>query len=162
MQNKNRKTKIALTLLISGCIFATNSFAAASCQNPVPVWADEFDGTSLDTSKWEVMTGDGCDIGLCGWGNNELQSYQPENNTVSNGVLTITAKKERVKSKNYTSGRIRTANMPNGGQWTNGRFEARIKLPNGTGMWPAFWMLPTDPAQSWPISGEIDIVESTG
>jgi beta-glucanase (GH16 family) len=65
-------------------------------------------------------------------------------------------------AKNYTSGRIRTANMPNGGQWTNGRFEARIKLPNGSGMWPAFWMLPTDPDIGWPMSGEIDIVEALG
>ncbi|SEA12449.1 PKD domain-containing protein [Microbulbifer marinus] len=132
------------------------------CQSPAPVWEDNFDGTTLDTTKWEPMLGDGCSYGICGWGNNELQSYQAENATVANGLLTITAKKERVKSKNYTSARLRTANMPNGGEWTNGRFEARIKVPDGTGMWSAFWMLPTDPAEGWPISGEIDIMESTG
>ena len=152
--------------LITSCIYtlalASSAVYAASCQNPTPVWADEFDGSSLDTSKWDVQIGDGCSYGICGWGNNELQSYQNENLTVGNGMLTITAKKQRVQSKNYTSGRIRTANMPNGGQWTNGRFEARIKLPPGSGMWPAFWMLPTDPDVGWPMSGEIDIVESVG
>ncbi|WP_206483320.1 family 16 glycosylhydrolase [Thalassotalea sp. G2M2-11] len=160
--HKIKINSLAKVLIPLGVSFFSNTVLAQQCQNPTPVWADEFDGTSLDTSKWEVMTGDGCSYGICGWGNNELQSYQAENNTVSNGILTITAKKQRVKSKNYTSGRIRTANMPNGGQWTNGRFEARIKLPNGTGMWPAFWMLPTDPDVGWPASGEIDIMEATG
>ncbi len=135
---------------------------AQQCQSTTPVWADEFNGAGLDTTKWEAMVGDGCSYGICGWGNNELQYYQADNASVANGVLTITAKKERVQAKKYTSARLRTANMPNGGQWTNGRFEARMKLPNGTGMWPAFWMLPTDPAVGWPESGEIDIMEATG
>lgn len=154
------KDVLASCLVVAAC--SITGANAQSCQNPVPVWADEFDGNALDTSKWEIMVGDGCSYGICGWGNSELQSYQGDNLTVANGQLTITAKKQRVQSKNYTSGRIRTANMPNGGQWTHGRFEARIKLPDGAGMWPAFWMLPTDPAEGWPMSGEIDIVESTG
>ncbi|MFY8273463.1 family 16 glycosylhydrolase [Pseudoalteromonas sp. SSDWG2] len=161
MQKTKATTLTATSLAISALFTASGSFAQ-SCQNPTPVWADEFDGNSLDTSKWEIMLGDGCSYGICGWGNNELQSYQADNVGVANGVLTITAKKQRVQAKQYTSGRIRTANMPNGGEWTNGRFEARIKLPNGTGMWPAFWMLPTDPAVGWPQSGEIDILEATG
>ena len=135
---------------------------AQSCQSPTPVWADEFDGNALDTTKWDPQTGDGCAEGICGWGNQELQSYKAENATVSNGTLKITAKSERVRGKKYTSARLRTANMSNGGQWTNGRFEARIKIPDGAGMWPAFWMLPTDPDVGWPVSGEIDIMESTG
>ncbi|MFT4926608.1 MAG: beta-glucanase (GH16 family) [Phenylobacterium sp.] len=143
-------------------LLATSGALAASCQNPTPVWADEFDGSAIDTSKWDVMLGDGCSYGICGWGNSELQTYQADNLVVGNGSLKIIAKKQRVQGKQYTSGRIRTANMPNGGQWTNGRFEARIKLPNGAGMWPAFWMLPTDPVEGWPMSGEIDIVEATG
>jgi beta-glucanase (GH16 family) len=153
---------LSLALMTSGLVSFPLSTLAQQCQNPVPVWADEFDGSSIDTTKWDVMLGDGCSYGICGWGNNELQSYQANNLTVANGILTITAKKQRVQSKAYTSGRIRTANMPNGGQWTNGRFEARIKIPNGTGLWPAFWMLPTDPDVGWPMSGEIDILEALG
>jgi beta-glucanase (GH16 family) len=153
---------LGLAAVVSGLASFPLTTLAQQCQNPVPVWADEFDGTSLDTSKWDVMTGDGCSYGICGWGNNELQTYQPENISVANGILTITAKKQRVQSKSYTSGRIRTANMPNGGQWTNGRFEAKIKIPSATGLWPAFWMLPTDPNAGWPMSGEIDILEATG
>ncbi len=156
-----RKSAMNLMLAVPATLAAQGALAAA-CQNPVPVWQDEFDGTALDTSKWEVMIGDGCDYGICGWGNNELQSYQAENISVANGKLTITAKKQRVRGSQYTSGRIRTANMPNGGEWTHGRFEASIKLPDGTGMWPAFWMLPTDPDVGWPQSGEIDILEATG
>ncbi len=156
-----RKNAIPLMLSVPAAIAAPSALAAA-CQNPVPVWQDEFDGTSLDTSKWEIMLGDGCSYGICGWGNNELQSYQAENISVADGKLTITARKQRVKGSQYTSGRIRTANMPNGGEWTHGRFEASIKLPDGTGMWPAFWMLPTNPDVGWPMSGEIDILEATG
>lgn len=161
MSIKRRGRGFVISTIAAGALFSTSALAQ-SCQNPVPVWADEFDGSSLDTSKWEVMIGDGCSYGICGWGNSELQSYQADNLTVANGQLTITAKKQRVQSKSYTSGRIRTANMPNGGQWTQGRFEARIKLPDGSGMWPAFWMLPTDPDLGWPMSGEIDIVEAVG
>ncbi len=157
---KNNKY-INTGLLLSTAVFSTLALAE-TCQNPVPVWADEFDGTALDTTKWEPMIGDGCSYGICGWGNNELQYYKAENATVANGILTITAKKERVQAKSYTSARLRTMNMPNGGQWKYGRYEARIKLPDGTGTWPAFWMLPTDPDQGWPMSGEIDIMEATG
>ncbi len=147
---------------LSTFLLTTAATAASAQQCQTLVWSDEFDGNSVDTSKWEFQTGDGCDIGLCGWGNNELQSYQEANATVADGVLSITAKKQRIKSAQYTSARLRTANMPASGEWTNGRFEARIKTPEGAGLWPAFWMLPTDPAVGWPMSGEIDILESTG
>ncbi len=151
-------------LVISTALSATVSLPALAqtCQNPVPVWADEFDGNTLDTTKWDIQVGDGCDQSLCGWGNNELQYYKAANASVANGTLTITAKSERTRGSRYSSARLRTANMTNGGQWTHGRFEARIKIPDGNGMWPAFWMLPTDPDAAWPISGEIDIMESTG
>ena len=146
------------------CALALGLFAgsalAQSCQSLV--WSDEFDGSQVDPNNWEFQTGDGCAEGICGWGNSELQYYQAQNATVTNGVLTITAKRERVRASAYTSARLRTANMPGSGEWTNGRFEARIKLPDGQGLWPAFWMLPTDPDVSWPMSGEIDIMESTG
>lgn len=141
------------TMLVAFCA------QGQQCPGAIPVFADEFNGSSLDLSKWEVMIGDGCSYGLCGWGNNELQSYQTANATVANGLLTITAKKERSGSKAYTSARLRTLNQ--GGQWTHGRFEARIKTVSGKGMWPAFWMLPNTTV-AWPASGEIDIQETTG
>jgi beta-glucanase (GH16 family) len=151
MQLQKLNVMIVLNLLVF-----YNSFTA-SAQCPALIWADEFTGTSLDLAKWSYQIGDGCSEGICGWGNNELQYYQSSNVTVSNGQLHITAKKERVQSKQYTSGRIRTINK---GDWTYGRFEARIKLPYGQGLWPAFWMLPTDQVYGgWPQSGEIDIME---
>jgi len=151
-----RLTKCAAALTLA----ATAAGASAqTCPANQPVFADEFNGSALDLAKWEVMVGDGCSYGLCGWGNNELQSYQAANAKVAGGLLTITAKKERIGSKNYTSARLRTLNL--GGQWTHGRFEARIKTVTGRGLWPAFWMLPAT-SVTWPASGEIDIQESTG
>lgn len=155
-----RINKLSNSILLATAVVSGSAYAQTQCQSLV--WSDEFNGNQLDTSKWEAQLGDGCAEGLCGWGNSELQSYKAENAVVNNGTLKIVAKKERVRSKQYTSARLRTANMPNGGQWTNGRFEARIKLPAGQGLWPAFWMLPTDPDLGWPMSGEIDIMESTG
>lgn len=148
-------TKIAGQSLLSAIVFLLTLSAHGQCPNLI--WNDEFNNSSLDLTKWSYQVGDGCAEGICGWGNNELQYYQQSNITISNGQLHITAKKERVQSKSYTSGRIRTINK---GDWTYGRFEARIKLPHGQGLWPAFWMLPTDEVYGgWPQSGEIDIME---
>ena len=123
------------------------------------VWADEFDGTNLDTSKWEYQVGNGCP-NLCGWGNSELEYYRPQNVTVSGGTLRITAKQESFAGMPYTSGRIRTRGL---GDWTYGRFEVRARLPKGQGLWPAIWMLPTNDAYGgWAASGEIDIMELIG
>ena len=162
MSRKLTQYLSAFTILAGGTAMISTPALAQSCQSPTPVWADEFDGNALDTTKWQPQTGDGCSENLCGWGNQELQFYKAENATVSNGTLKITAKRERNRGSRYTSARLRTANVTNGGQWTHGRFEARIKIPNGDGMWPAFWMLPTNPDVGWPMSGEIDIMESTG
>ena len=120
------------------------------------VWADEFDGSALDASKWEMQLGDGCPD-LCGWGNNEQQIYQEENLAVGDGLLTITARQDLIEADTtvvdgdttfveadtvYTSSRIRTKGM---GDWTYGRFEIRAKLPQPQqGLWPAIWMLSTD------------------
>ena len=148
----------ALSLAFLAICLASGGVAAAQC--PSLVWSDEFDGTALDTSKWSYQTGDGCAEGICGWGNNELQTYQEANATVSSGTLKIEAREERIRNKQYTSARIRTLNQ---GDWTFGRFEARIKLTVGQGIWPAFWMLPTDEVYGgWPQSGEIDIMENIG
>ena len=131
-------------------------------QCPEIIWQDEFNGEALDLTKWTHQTGDGCHIStnLCGWGNNELQWYQEENTIVEEGLLKIIAREERVATSEYTSSRIRSIHK---GDWTYGRFEASIKLPIGQGIWPAFWMLPTDEIYGgWPQSGEIDIVELIG
>lgn len=134
--------------------------SALSAQCPTLVWSDEFDGTSLNTDNWTYQTGDGCDIGICDWGNNEQQSYQQNNVSVANGVLSIVARREEVGGKFYSSGRINTKNKQ---EFRYGYLEARMKVPPGRGLWPAFWMLPTDEVYGfWPQSGEIDIMEWVG
>lgn len=143
-----------LTLLASALLTAS-----ASAQQLV--WSDEFDGTSLDLSKWEHQIGTGCPS-LCGWGNNELQYYRSQNVTVSGGLLRITARQQSFGGSSYTSGRIRTRGDL-GNHWTYGRFEVRARLPQGQGLWPAIWMLPTDYVYGgWAASGEIDIMELVG
>ncbi len=122
-----------------------------------PVWSDEFNYTGLpDPAKW------GYDIGGSGWGNNELECYTNDikNGSVANGILTITAIKEDVGGKNYSSARLVTKNK---GDILYGRIEVKAKLPAGKGTWPAIWMLPTDwEYGGWPASGEIDIMEHVG
>ena len=121
------------------------------------VFADEFDGSSLNTSRWNIQTGDGSAEGIPGWGNNELQSYQADNVAVSGGNLVITARREDADGRAYTSGRINTAGNLD---ITYGRVEASIHAPGGQGLWSAFWMLPTDSAYgTWAAGGEIDIME---
>lgn len=115
------------------------------------VWSDEFDGTAVNTANW------GYDLGGGGWGNNEKEYYQAANATLSNGNLVITAKKQRVKSNAYTSARLKTQGKK---EFTYGRIEARIKIPLGQGLWPAFWMLGANiNTVSWPACGETDIME---
>lgn len=124
------------------------------------VWADEFEGSVLDTAKWEYMTGDGSAYGLPGWGNKELQCYRRENVSLKDGKLLLTAKDEKFSTCNYTSARIRTRGKA---FWKYGRFEARIKLPFGRGLWPAVWLLPEiNEYGGWASSGEIDIMEYIG
>ena len=134
------------------------------------VWYDEFDGPDIDTSKWSH------EVNGWGGGNNELQYYtaRTNNSFIENGNLVIQALEENYSgweyppgggngdwvNRNYTSARLRTKNK---GDWTYGRFEARMKLPYGQGLWPAFWMLPTDNVYGgWAASGEIDIMEIVG
>jgi beta-glucanase (GH16 family) len=146
--------------LFSLLIILSFSKLSLQAQCPKLVWFDEFGGSALDVTKWSYQTGDGCDINLCQWGNNELQWYAQNNVEVSNGTLKIVAKKETVQARNYTSGRIRTLNK---GDIKFGRIEARMKMPIGQGIWPAFWMLPTDNVYGgWPQSGELDIMEYLG
>ncbi|HEX6913921.1 MAG TPA: glycoside hydrolase family 16 protein [Chitinophagaceae bacterium] len=122
-----------------------------------PVWADEFDYTGVpNAAKWNY------DIGGDGWGNNELEYYTNalSNAKVENGKLIITAIKEPVNGRNYSSARLVSKNK---GDFLYGRIEVNAKLPDGRGTWPAIWMLPTDWTYgSWPKSGEIDIMEHVG
>jgi beta-glucanase (GH16 family) len=128
------------------------------------VWADEFNGPNgspVDSSKWTAEVGGG------GWGNNELETYtaRPDNAFQSDGLLVIKAIKERLTgpdhiTRDYTSARLITKNnfSPK-----YGRFEARIKMPFGQGIWPAFWMLGANiDTVNWPTCGEVDIMENIG
>jgi beta-glucanase (GH16 family) len=128
------------------------------------VWSDEFNGlngTSPDPANWTY------DIGGGGWGNQELESYtsRPENVHVQDGNLVITALKENYTgpdgiARPYTSARIKTQGLFS---QAYGKFEARIKIPQGQGMWPAFWMLGSNVDRvHWPNSGEIDTMENIG
>ncbi len=135
---------------------------ALTAQNWELVWSDEFEGEELDLEKWSYQTGTGANYGLINWGNNEQQFYtdREENLYLENGMLHIRAKEESFSGRDYTSARIRTYSKA---EWTYGRFEARAKLPEGQGLWPAFWMMPTDNVYGgWPKSGEIDIMEALG
>jgi beta-glucanase (GH16 family) len=115
------------------------------------VWSDDFDGPGIDTTKWNFETGGG------GWGNNEKEYYQKANASIQDGNLVITAKSEPTGGEPYTSARMTTQNKFS---QTYGRIEARIKVPMGVGMWPAFWMLGNNiNTVSWPTCGELDIME---
>lgn len=132
----------------------------------VMTWSDEFGGTELDLSKWSYQNGTGVEYGVAGWGNNEQQYYTDENIEVRDGKLVITAT-EGTHGMPYNSGRIWTMSddqtTPKFSQ-TYGRFEAKMSLPTGNGIWPAFWMLPVDSSiyGGWPLSGELDIMEARG
>lgn len=124
------------------------------------VWSDDFDGNTLDLSKWE------CEVNAFGGGNHELQIYtdQPKNVRVENSRLILEAHHEPTciqgTVREWSSGRVRTKHR---GDWTYGRFEIRARIPEGRGLWPAIWMLPTDDHYgTWAASGEIDIMENKG
>jgi beta-glucanase (GH16 family) len=120
------------------------------------VWRDEFNADSLDSNNWTF------DLGASGWGNAELEQYTnlPENVRVENGMLTIEVRQDSNTSYGYSAARIKTHGLQT---WQYGRIEARIKLPYGQGIWPAFWMLGDDISTAgWPNSGEIDIMEFIG
>jgi beta-glucanase (GH16 family) len=130
------------------------------------VWSDEFDGpdgSAVDASKWKH------DIGGSGWGNQELEYYTDgtENARLEGGSLVITATNAGASKYGcwygacqYTSARLLTAGKVD---VMYGRVEARIQIPRGQGMWPAFWMLGTNIGNvGWPACGEIDIMENVG
>lgn len=123
------------------------------------VWSDEFDGldgSPVDGQNWSF------DIGGGGWGNRELECYtdSTENAYLEQGSLVIRAIKQDNQKCPYTSARLVTRGKVD---WLYGRFEVRARLPVGQGVWPAVWMLPADSEYgTWPLSGEIDILELIG
>lgn len=124
------------------------------------LWSDEFNDAALNSSNWTHELGNGCNVGICGWGNNELEVYtdKAENIRLENGKLVITAIKEA--GGGFTSARIKTENKQ---EPKYGRIDVRAKLPKGQGIWPAIWMLGENiDVVSWPACGEIDIMELVG
>lgn len=123
------------------------------------VWEEEFTGPageSPDPTKWRFDVGED-------WGNSQLEydTARPENVSLDGeGHLVITARAESYGGREFTSGRINTRGFF---ARERGRFEARIRLPTGRGIWPAFWLLGANFGEvGWPACGEIDIMEYRG
>lgn len=150
--------------VLCGTAVAGWSSATSAADGWTLVWSDEFnqaDGSAPDASKWVF------DLGGGGWGNRELQTYTDRrvNSRIEQGRLVIEARKESFTGpdgiqRDYTSARLKTLGNA---AWTFGRVEARLKVPRGHGLWPAFWMLGTNiHSAGWPSCGEIDIMENIG
>ncbi len=145
-------------LLLAAC---APMFSPAATPIPVPegwelTWHDEFDGKSIDPANWTY------DLGGGGWGNGEVEYYtaRPENARVEKGNLVIAALQEKYEGSYYTSARLKTQGLQT---FQYGRIEARLKVPSGAGLWPAFWMLGADfNGSNWPDCGEIDVMEYVG
>jgi beta-glucanase (GH16 family) len=161
------------TILAASALFCAAIFTFSGCQdddnafvkrNYQLVWEDAFDGPagqSPDATKWTYDIGVG--PGNDGWGNQELQYYTDRPANVSldgDGNLAIIARSESFGGRPFTSARINTKDIFD---QAYGRFEARIKMPWGPGIWPAFWMLGSNIDETpWPQCGEIDIMEYRG
>ncbi len=136
------------------------------------VWNDEFDGKSIDASKWDTDLGNGfydyrTHAWVSGWGNEELQYYtgESDNLCVRDSCLYLRALKEPLHGCGYTSARVKTRRRDGAPLFTKryGRFEIRAKVPYGKGLWPALWLLPQDDTYGpWAASGEIDVMEIVG
>lgn len=138
-------------------ILLTLFAATIQAQNYKLVWFDEFSNPTIDAANWTYEIGNNN-----GWGNNELEYYtnRSVNSYILGGSLVIEAKKESYGGKSYTSARMITKGKK---YFTYGKIEARIKLPYGKGIWPAFWMLGENISTvGWPSCGEIDIIELIG
>ncbi len=159
---------LLFAMILGGVWVVTAAAQTSGSQAASPawklVWSDEFNGpngSAVDSSKWVSETGGG------GWGNNELEYYtkRVQNAWQQDGNLMIKVLQEKYKgadgvSRDYTSARLKTLGKFS---QTYGRFEARMKIPRGQGIWPAFWMLGNDIEKpGWPDCGEIDIMENIG
>lgn len=169
--NKRYKTNKKMRYLImSFALLVMSSFLLVGCSTDETqtvtnlnnlVLQDEFDVNGApNPAIWTFDIGRGPNND--GWGNNELQYYtdRPENIVVENGMLKITARQEQFEGAGYTSARILSKDLQ---ELQYGRFEARMKLPWGKGMWPAFWLLGANIDEiGWPFCGEIDVMENAG
>lgn len=163
----NRTCSICIALLCLILVVSSTGCAPAAPATPAPTsiptlegwtltWHDEFDGDQIDRTNWTY------DIGGHGWGNGEMQYYtdRPENARLENGFLVIEARQEKYGGSYYTSARLKSEGLR---EFQYGRLEARLKVPEGKGLWPAFWMLGSNFKQvGWPDCGEIDIMEYVG
>ena len=155
--------RLALCLVLALVLLSACAPGSPSKGTPIPAlpgwelaWHDEFDGDAIDSANWTY------DIGAGGWGNGEAQYYtsRTENARVEDGMLVIEAHQEKHEDSYYTSARLKTQGLQS---FQYGRIEARLKVPAGDGLWPAFWMLGSSfDGTNWPDCGEIDIMEYVG
>ena len=172
---RRREAKVLVLVPISVLVFLTALLIAARPNLSAALlphgdarwtltWSDEFDGANgsrPDPTKWKF------EVGGNGWGNQELEYYtdRPENARIEQGNLDIEARREDYTGKDGVARQYTSARLTTRGNFAQryGRFVARIKLPLGQGMWPAFWMLGDDVDKvHWPDCGEIDIMENIG
>jgi beta-glucanase (GH16 family) len=148
----SRRLQFSLVVIVAALVCVRGAEHVAAQIPDVPgwrlIWHDEFDGTAINTQNWELLDQQNSF-------NNEKQYYRPEQASVNQGNLRITATNERLANKQYRSARLESQQA-----FGPGRFEARIDLPTTQGMWPAFWLLPK--SEQWPTAGEIDILENRG
>jgi len=162
------RVRFLVTLFLLSCLVTALCFPLLTVDAAPPtvwslVWSDEFNGpngSAVDSTKWTA------EVGGWGWGNHELEYYteRTTNAFQSGGLLTIKAIKEQYTgsdgTREYTSARLITKNKFSP---QYGRFEARIKVPYGQGIWPAFWLLGSNiDTVNWPTCGELDIMENIG
>lgn len=141
-----KKTLLITSLLLYTLVlFHSISYS----QTQTLIFSDDFN--SIDTSKWNTCYWWGCTNA----GNHELEWYQPQNISINNGILNLTARKETVNNFPYTSGMLSSVDKFS---FLYGHVEIRAKTPAGQGLWPTFWLMPQD--KSWPP--EIDVLEQIG
>ncbi len=159
MKSDRKVTARAKILALTGLIMCWSSHINADVGNLI--WQENFD--SLNPEAWNIDVGDGCDQGLCGWGNQELQWYAENNVSIQeipgepgNNALVLEARDESIGGKAFTSGKVQSENKI---AVQYGMIEVRMQIPDvGVGLWPAAWMLGTSTA-NWPSKGEIDMME---
>lgn len=139
----------ALAAVLAAATFGAH-LAQAAPPGWIPTFSDEFEGSTLDTTKWDPI------LWLTPF-NNERQAYHPSRVTVAGGNLVLTADDTPLGGKSYTSGKVESKFTQQYGRW-----EVRAKLPGTQGTWPAIWLLPDTTMYGWPTQGEIDVLENRG